>query len=112
MELTQVVVDGTLRPDGTLLLDEKPNLPPGRVRVTVQAAAAPVGPEDGVLARLQRIWAEQEARGDAPRTREEVDAEINALRDEAEEEMKAIERLYGECERSRRSTASNEEPGR
>src|SRR5262245_28883875 len=30
-------VEGTLQPDGTLILDEKPALPPGRVRVALQA---------------------------------------------------------------------------
>lgn len=29
-------IQGTLTPDGTLILDERPNVPAGRVRVTVQ----------------------------------------------------------------------------
>jgi len=37
MSLSEVVVEGTLKPDGTLELDRKPNLPPGRVQVIVQA---------------------------------------------------------------------------
>lgn len=94
MNQTQVELEGTLRPDGTLVLDGKPNLPAGRVRVTVQAEAAPASAEDGVMARLQRIWAEQAARGHVPRTREEIDAELDAMRDEAEEEMQEIERLH------------------
>ena len=53
------------------------------------------------LARMQKVWAAQDARGYVPRTREEVDAEINALRDEAEEEMQAIERLHEETQCSR-----------
>ncbi len=108
---TQVVVEGTLQPDGTLVLAEKPNLPPGRVRVTLQAWAAPAGLQDGVLARMQKVWAAQDARGYVPRTREEVDAEINALRDEAEEEMQAIERLHEETQCSR-TPVSDEEPRR
>lgn len=39
MNQKEVILLGTLSPDGTLLLDEKPNLPPGRVKVTVQAFA-------------------------------------------------------------------------
>jgi hypothetical protein len=31
-----IVVDGLLRPDGTLELDAPPRFPPGRVRVTLQ----------------------------------------------------------------------------
>lgn len=34
---TGVVLDGDLRADGTIALDRYPPLPPGRVRVTVQA---------------------------------------------------------------------------
>lgn len=48
MSLTEITVQGTLKPDGTLELDQKPNLVPGRVTVVLrreaEAAAAP--PED------------------------------------------------------------------
>ena len=108
MEETQVVVDGTLQPDGTLVPDEKPNLPPGRVRMTIQSVAPPADPADGFMARMQRVWAAQDARGHVPRTREEIDAEINALRDEAEEEMQAIERLHEECMRAREQQGPDE----
>jgi hypothetical protein len=36
MSMIGTVVDGLLRPDGTLELDVPPSLPPGRVRVIVQ----------------------------------------------------------------------------
>jgi hypothetical protein len=36
MSFTEVVVEGTLKPDGTLELDQKPSLPPGRVRVVLR----------------------------------------------------------------------------
>jgi hypothetical protein len=111
MSETQIVVEGALQSDGTLVLDEKPNLPPGRVRVTMQAMPEPIRPEDDSLVRLQKIWAAQDARGYVPRTREEVDAEINQLRDEAEEEMQAVERLYEECERAREQQ-EQQEPSR
>jgi hypothetical protein len=35
MGLTEITVEGTLKPDGTLELDHKPNLGPGRVKVTL-----------------------------------------------------------------------------
>ena len=45
MSLEEAVVEGTLNPDGTLELDQKPNLAPGRVTVVlrpeVKAAAQP-----------------------------------------------------------------------
>ena len=36
MTASAVEVQGTLRSDGTIVLDKKPDLPPGRVRVSVQ----------------------------------------------------------------------------
>ena len=36
MSLHEIVVEGTLKPDGTLELDQKPNLPPGRVQVVLR----------------------------------------------------------------------------
>jgi hypothetical protein len=47
MSLTEVTVEGTLRPDGTVALDERPALPPGRVTVVLRPAkAAPAAQED------------------------------------------------------------------
>ena len=48
MSLNTIVVEGTLKADGTLELDEKPNLPPGRVSVTVvpQPQNPPIPPAD------------------------------------------------------------------
>src|SRR5271167_3212433 len=40
MSLTEVVVEGTLKPDGTLELDQKPSLSPDRVKVILQPAQA------------------------------------------------------------------------
>jgi hypothetical protein len=36
MSLSEVVIEGTLKPDGTLELDQKPNLSPGRVTVVLR----------------------------------------------------------------------------
>ena len=93
-----VEIQGTLQADGTLVLDEKPNLPRGRVRVTVQPSEV----QGDVIDVLRRIHAEQAARGHVPRSREEIDADIAAMRQEDEERMQAIERLHEECERTRR----------
>jgi hypothetical protein len=101
MTVPAVELEGTLGADGTLVLDQKLNLPPGRVRVTVQPAEAPAD----VMEVLRRIRAEQAASGHVPRRREEIDADINAMRQEDEERMQGIERLHDECQRGR-------EPGR
>lgn len=81
MNVTQVV-EGTLKPDGSLEVTDKFDLPPGRVRVTVEVLneTSPAG-EDW-FEYLQRARAEREAAGAVFRTREEIDAEINAMRDE------------------------------
>ena len=92
MDSMQVVVHGVLNPDGTLQLRQPVNLPPGEVRVTVETVKEPSSRED-VVTVLERIRAEQRTRGHVPRTREEVDAEISAMRDEAEEQMQQIERI-------------------
>ena len=110
MGTIQIVVEGELRADGTLVLDEKPNLPPGRVRVTMQAWPR-AEPGDDMLTAMRKIWAAQGARGHVPRTREEIDAEINVLRDDAEEEMEAVERLHEECVRAREQESRRQRLG-
>jgi len=50
---------------------------------------------------MESIWADLRTSGRVPRTQEEIDAEIDALRSEAEEEMQAVERLHDECRRAR-----------
>ncbi|HQU43491.1 MAG: hypothetical protein B7Z73_10245, partial [Planctomycetia bacterium 21-64-5] len=54
--------------------------------------------------RMQAIWDGQKARGHVPRTKEQIDAELNALRDEAEEEMRQVERLQEECRLARQAS--------
>ena len=93
---------GTVRADGTLVLDRKLELPAGPVRVTVQPVAVSAG--SNVVrfqAMMDQIWSGQNARGHIPRTREEIDAEVQLLREEAEEELQAAERLHEECQRAR-----------
>jgi hypothetical protein len=110
--LPPVEANGTLQADGSLVLDQKPNLPPGRVRVTLQPVADAVAPGDDLISRMQALWADQEARGYVPRTREEIDAGLEELRNDAEEEMQEIERLHEECMRQRAAPPPDEEsPG-
>ena len=51
----QMIVQGTLKSDGTLELEQKPKLSPGRVRVTVEPwrnpAAPPVSGGGGLIVR-------------------------------------------------------------
>jgi hypothetical protein len=80
MTATVVELQGTLQPDGTLVLDTRPDLPPGRVRVTVQLLEAGTD----VIEVLERIHAEQTASGHVPRTREQIDSDIAAMRQEGD----------------------------
>jgi hypothetical protein len=93
-------VEGTLKPDGTLELAQKPNLPPGRVRVIVQAL--PELPDgDPFWDMMKSIWSEQKARGHMPRSVEEVEAERRAMREGWARRQGAIEQLQEESRRLR-----------
>ena len=98
MTLSPIIVEATLTSEGTLELQEKLKLPAGRVQLIVQPL--PELPADDPFWQLmQRIWAGQKARGHVPRTREEIDAELEQMDNEAEEEMQETERLEAECRR-------------
>ncbi len=77
-----LILHGQIRLDGTLYVEEKVNLPPGPVSVTVQAVATAM--RKPTLRVLEDIWAQREAQGMVGRTAEEIDAEIDAMRDEDE----------------------------
>jgi hypothetical protein len=109
MNAAAVVVEGTVQPDGTLEVTRKVNLPAGRVHVTVQPVAEPVQP-DRFWKMMESLWAAQLANGRTRRTREEIDAEITALRNESEEELQAVERLQDECRRARERGQWTKEP--
>jgi hypothetical protein len=91
-----LIVQGTVGPDGQLKLDQPLPLAAGRVQVTVQPLPASSEPER-FWNMMESIWADLRASGRQPRTREEIDAEVKALREEAEEEMQAIEQLHEAC---------------
>ncbi len=99
MTSNAIEVQGTLREDGTLVLDEKPNLPPGKVRVTLQPVLDYA--QTPIWKFFEQLRAEQQARGFVPRSREEIDADVAALREEDEERMQQIERIQDECRQFR-----------
>jgi len=80
MSLTHVEVQGTLREDGTLVLDHRPGLPPGRVRVLVQTIAPPGPASEDWWQYLQRARKELEAMGYPFLNDEEAIAYIDELR--------------------------------
>jgi hypothetical protein len=100
MHSNAIEVQGTLREDGTLVLDDKPNLPPGRVKVTVQPADVAKDKANDAISVLERIHASQAERGHVPRSVEEIDEYIEEMRDNSEREQ-LIEQIQEECRRQR-----------
>src|SRR5437899_4099893 len=97
MPVTEVVVQGTLKPDGTLQLDEKPNLAPGRVTVVLRQEPVLELPRTHPFwRRMQAIWDAQKAAGHVPRSVDEIEAERRQVREEWEGHQQALERLQEE----------------
>jgi hypothetical protein len=102
MSASSVVIPGVVKPDGTLELEGKVPLPAGRVSVTLQPV--PYSQEtDPFFEMLRGIWAARERAGLYPRTREEIDAQIRAIRDEFDEGVEEVGQLQEECRRQRES---------
>ena len=100
MSSTQVEVQGTLRPDGTVQLSQPVDPPLGPVRVILQSLEETAASPDRFWSMLDEIWAGQRARGHQPRSKEEIDAEIDALRHDADEEFLQNQRVQSECQQS------------
>lgn len=81
MSLTEITVQGTLNPDGTLELDQKPNLSPGRVTVVLRQQSQPTPPKEDWFQHLQRIRAERAAAGYPFMNEEETTAHVEWLRE-------------------------------
>jgi hypothetical protein len=94
-----IELNGILLEDGTVVLERSPPIPPGPVRIRIESNEA--HRQTPAWQTFQRIWAEQRARGYVPRSKEEIDADIAAMREGDEERMEAIERLQEECIRLR-----------
>src|SRR5262245_60826239 len=98
MATNAIEIPGTLHADGTLVLDRKPNLPPGRVKVTVEPALDLTKTE--IWQFFERAKAEREALGITPRSQEEIDAYLSTMRDD-DERTQLIEQIQEECRRER-----------
>lgn len=98
MNPIEATVQGTLQPDGTLVLDSKPELPPGRVTVVLRQEPKPAVPEEDWWQHLQRIRAEREASGYPFMNDEEVTAHIEWLR-----EGDQIDKMLAEADERRKA---------
>jgi hypothetical protein len=90
MNMTEEVIDATLEPDGTLRLAQQPQLPPGPVRVTIQAVA-PTRPRRTLADVIRKIAAEQQARGYSGRTAAELRTETELQAEEDDERDRELE---------------------
>jgi len=99
-----IEIEGTLQEDGTLVLDHKPNLPPGRVRVKVQSVADYTQTE--IWQFFQHLNEERQRLG-LQQDQETIDAYIAEMRDD-DERSGMIEQIHEECQRGK--TPSSEKP--
>ena len=100
MGLPSAVVEGMLRADGTLELDQKPDLPPGRVTVKMQSISVlPQG--DPFFGLLQQIWTTREQAGLIAATVEEVETQRRRFREESADEVSMAGGLREESQRLR-----------
>ena len=104
----QMIVQGTLKSDGTLELDQKPKLSPGRVRVTVETVAEPSRPAR-FWTMMDQIWSDLKASGHVPRSVEEIEAERQAFREEWDERQVALEQIQLDGERLRQQASQAKE---
>jgi hypothetical protein len=72
------IVTGILTDDRTVTLDERVSLKSSKVRVTIESLSPP--PTRSASEVLADIWAAQDLRGYVPRTREQIDADIEQER--------------------------------
>jgi len=97
MSLNEVVVQGTLKPDGTVELDQKPDLPPGRITVVLrQEQALPA--QEGWWPYLQRVRSAREATGYHFMNEAEMETHLQWLRDDEDR----IERTHREMDQEKR----------
>jgi hypothetical protein len=109
MDTPVVTVEGFVKPDGTVEVPGKVDLPAGKVQVTL--VPLPEAPQDDPFwQRMRKIWEGQEARGHVPRSVEEVESMRRALRQESEDEIQEAIRLQEECRRAREQTNSVQGP--
>jgi hypothetical protein len=78
---------GIVRPDGTLELAGKLTVPPGRVRVRVESLEPPAPPTESLGDFVARTRRELEAAGHKFRTREDIDAELEEMRNEWDQRL-------------------------
>lgn len=110
MSLIETVIEGTLKPDGTLELDAKPNLPAGRVKVVLRQETKVARPaETPFWRRMQEIWAIPVSGGEPADGGESTLKDVHLMRTEWDEHQTELERIQNPCQMDKPTT---EEPNR
>jgi hypothetical protein len=86
MIATAEMLDGTLNPDGTIVLDHKPGLPPGRVSIVLQPVQAPPA-RRRLVDVIDEIRQAQQTRPFQPRSAQEIDGGLREGDDEYERKL-------------------------
>ncbi len=90
MSLSEVAIEGTLKSDGTLELDQQPNLAPGRVKVILQTIQTSASGRRGLADVIDDIRHGQQARGFQGGSAEEIEAGLREGEEEYEQKMQAL----------------------
>jgi hypothetical protein len=98
MSVNTIVVQGTLNPDGTLELDEKPTIAPGRVHVTLQPVSAGSRPEGGLAETIEEIRKFQLARGYQGRTPEETARDEEQRRSDEDAYERRMQEIWSQTQ--------------
>ncbi len=93
----EIIVQGTVKPDGTLELDQTPSLSPGRVTVVLRPEAESP-PSEGWWPYMQRVRSEREAAGYHFLNEGEMLLHLNWLREDEDR----IDRIHREIEMEKR----------
>ena len=102
MAQTVVRLRGRLTADARIELEGQPDMELGQVEVILRGVLpAPRTQPNDIMSVLARIREQRTALGLVPPTREQVDAEINAMRDEWEERLEELGRIPDEAARAR-----------
>ena len=97
MNPLESIIEGTLHPDGTLVLDEAPNLPPGRVKVVMRENVSDKALSPEFFQMMEEILAAQQSRGHVPQSADALETERRNLRSSMEDEIDEAIRLQKEC---------------
>jgi hypothetical protein len=95
MSPNETIIEGTLKSDGTLVLDQMSDLPPGRVTVRMQPLAK-MPERDPFFKMLKDIWETRSNAGLTPRSVDEIESQRRQFRDDSEREIVDAGRIQKE----------------